>query len=66
MKDLTTHVPPSVRWQEGELWVFVSFTGPDGESYMVRAPAGDGRYLAERVFALVVAPAISPRALDRR
>jgi hypothetical protein len=63
MKDLDTICPPTIHREEGEFFVKVTFH-MDGETYCVRAPLGDGRYHAERVHKLIVAPAIAPRPLD--
>ena len=66
MKDIATDMPPAIHWQDDELCVFLTFVGEDGEAYRVRASAGDGRYLAARLWALVIAPAIGIRPLDRQ
>lgn len=65
MKDLTTINPPAIVREEGEFWVTVTFN-LDGQTYCIRSPIGDGRYHAERVHKLIVAPAIAPRSLDER
>lgn len=64
MKDLDTECPPTLTLQEGEFYITTTFN-LDGTTYAVRAPIGDGRYHAERVMDLIVAPAISPRPLDK-
>jgi hypothetical protein len=64
MKDLDTAVPPSLHREEGEFYLHCAFQY-GGESYLLRVPLGDGRYHAERVMQLIVAPAIAPRVGDR-
>lgn len=63
MKDLTTPNPPSLRITNGELCIVTTFN-LNGETYMVSASLGDGRYHAERVFELIIAPAIARRPTD--
>lgn len=65
MKDLTTHVPPTIRRIDGELVICTSFE-INGEAYSVSAPIGDGRYHAERVFDLVIGPALGWHPMDER
>ncbi|HWU19396.1 MAG TPA: hypothetical protein VN155_17070 [Devosia sp.] len=63
MKDLTTPIPPVLRRANGELEVEIIFH-IDGESYSVSAPIGDGRYHVQRVFDLIIGPAIAPHPTD--
>lgn len=63
MKDLTTPNPPSLRITNGELCIVTTFNLND-ETYMVSASIGDGRYHAQRVFDLIIGPAIAPHPTD--
>lgn len=63
MKDLLTHIPPTLHRIAGELVITTSFE-LDGQSYSVSAPIGDGRYHAQRVHDLVIGPALGRHALD--
>lgn len=64
MKDLSTHVPPVLHRTDGELWITTTFEF-EGRTYAVSAPIGDGRYHAQRVFDLVIGPALAPHPLDK-
>ncbi len=60
---ITITTPPMLLHDEGQFWV--EMLVPIGAQMLsVRAPVGDGRYLAERVHQMIVAPAIAPRPLD--
>jgi len=63
MKDIEALPGIALKYEAGEWFIFTS-VHLEGESYSVRVPLGDGRYLAERVMSLIVCPAIGPRALD--
>jgi hypothetical protein len=65
MKDLLTHCPPTLRRADGELVITTTFE-LDGETYSVSAPIGDGRYHAQRVHELIIAPALGRHPLDGR
>lgn len=63
MKDLSTHCPPTLRRVDGELVIITTFE-MDGQTYSVSAPIGNGRYHAQRVHELVIAPALGVHPLD--
>lgn len=65
MKDLFTHIPPTLRRVDGELVISVTFD-LDGKTYSVSAPIGDGRYHAQRVHELIIGPALGYHPLDGR
>jgi hypothetical protein len=65
MKDLLTHIPPTLHMIAGELVITTAFD-LDGKSYSVSAPIGDGRYHAQRVHELIIAPALGRHPLDGR
>lgn len=55
MKSLTTHIPPVILKEEGEVWVEV--VAQIGETtHFIRAPAGDGAYLFSQVCQKIVEP----------
>lgn len=49
--------------EDGEFILESSFM-LDGQSYSVRVPIQDGRYLAQRVHELIIAPRIGARQAD--
>jgi hypothetical protein len=51
--------PPLLMFDEGQFWLEVFI-----ENRLYRAPMGDGRYHAQRVFELIVGPSIAPRVAD--
>lgn len=62
-----------MRYVDGSSWSLVREDGElilessvtiGGETFAVRVPCGDGRYLAQRVHELIIAPAIAFRPLD--
>lgn len=63
MKDLLTHIPPTLRRVDDELVITTTFE-LDGQTYSVSAPIGDGRYHAQRVHDLVIGPALGRHPLD--
>lgn len=63
MKDLLTHIPPTLQRTDGELTITIAFEF-EGEAYSVTAPMGDGRYHAQRVHDLIISPALGWRPND--
>lgn len=63
VRQVSTNTPPALTGGRGA-WSYTVAVTIDGQPYEVKAPIGDGRYHAERLFEMIVWPRLGSRPLD--